>query len=631
MGETETNGTMSSFEVYDYDLCPDVDEVLSQIGSLLQRKKYIFRGESKIYPRPCSSKLYRKLVEDSTPKKRLPRLLKQTQNELLEDLSQYPECGRNNRERLAHYQHYTYGRGLDGRGANNLLDFTYDRRIALFFACFDDDDEDGQIIFKPKSSFRELKIDEDVFPDNENVLFEPTSSKNRRAKDQRGVFLHAPEGYLPVQEETFRIKSRWKYGILKQLDDKDGITHPALFNDPGGVATRRQPEYIMKMSKVARADLGFKKITKYRSKPYTASANTRPSGFLKPKDTQTIRKMAFYERLRSSPNIEPYNRLLAKDTSELITSFTEALRRNPRDAQASYNRAVVYQSKNNPDYKRAISDYTRALKWNPRLAEAYYNRGNAHISKPKPDYNQAISDYSRAIELNPLYAAAYNNRGNAYKSILKPNYAQAISDYNRALKLNPRLAEAYNNRGNAYAALPKPNYKKAIVDYNLALRLNPSLAIAHNNRGNIYANKPKPNYKRAIRSYNRALRLNPSLAIAYNNRGNVYRERPESDYDRAISDYTYALKWNPCLAEAYHNRSTAYIKKTEPNYSRALSDHAHAMELNPDLLWANYERMRIPRKSFVWAYRCLSKPQSLFNWYVKVYLRIYARLRKKKS
>ncbi len=63
-------------------------------------------------------------------------------------------------------------------------------------------------------------------------------------------------------------------------------------------------------------------------------------------------------------------------------------------------------------YWKAIDDYTKAIKLNPQDAAAYYNRGIAYDDLG--EYQKAIDDYTKAIELAPQDASAYYYRGIAY-------------------------------------------------------------------------------------------------------------------------------------------------------------------------------------------------------------------------
>src|SRR5262249_7737007 len=81
-------------------------------------------------------------------------------------------------------------------------------------------------------------------------------------------------------------------------------------------------------------------------------------------------------------------------------------------AIAHHERGISYKSKGDVD--RAIANFSEAIRLDPKYAEAYYVRGVAYGNKG--DLDRAIADYSEAIRLDPKLAAAYNNRGNAYKN-----------------------------------------------------------------------------------------------------------------------------------------------------------------------------------------------------------------------
>jgi tetratricopeptide (TPR) repeat protein len=48
---------------------------------------------------------------------------------------------------------------------------------------------------------------------------------------------------------------------------------------------------------------------------------------------------------------------------------------------------------------KAIADCAEAIRLDPKLAEAYYNRGFSYAEKG--EYNKAIADYTEAIQLDP--------------------------------------------------------------------------------------------------------------------------------------------------------------------------------------------------------------------------------------
>ena len=64
---------------------------------------------------------------------------------------------------------------------------------------------------------------------------------------------------------------------------------------------------------------------------------------------------------------------------------------------------MTYCKKRN--YDKAIADYSEAVRIDPNNAKAYYDRGLAYRSNGKRD--KAIADFSEAIRLDPNNAAAY--------------------------------------------------------------------------------------------------------------------------------------------------------------------------------------------------------------------------------
>ena len=117
-----------------------------------------------------------------------------------------------------------------------------------------------------------------------------------------------------------------------------------------------------------------------------------------------------------------------------IEDFDEAIRINPKDAVAYFNRGNAYHSLNKK--KRAIEDFDKAIRLNPNFAEAYHNQGTTY--RDLGQFERAIEDYDQAINLNPKDTVAYNNRGNAYK--LQGKKAEAMADFEKCITLtdNPR-------------------------------------------------------------------------------------------------------------------------------------------------------------------------------------------------
>ena len=576
---------MMSPKAHNISLYPNALAVIRKIIDVAKDGDCIFRGEASIYyDYPCSSSLYRQLREEMTPEKTISKRLEERQKKLIQDVRKYKMPGDNDLEKLMFFQHH----GVK----TNLLDFSRDFLFALFFACSSerDNDKDGRVIVKRKSDFEVQETKNGVPPNNKIVLLEPHDNL-QRARDQHGVFLHAPEGRLPLKRgETILIRSKHKreiFDLLQKMHDKSDET---IFNDVYGEIERqkRKDKRSLRGRTQPQKEQHSELLKQYfKARIYSFTELRVLAEFM---SSSRISVMGYYWKLWST-NMEGRNdKLLKRSAYVLIQNFTNVLEGNPQDFEAYYYRAFVYYSKPDPDYEQAIIDYTQVITLNPNLITVHINRGNAYAKKPNPDYELAIKDYTSELERNPDEALAYYNRGTAQLLKQNPDYEQAISDYTYATELNPDYVEAYHNRGTAYTRRPNPDYERAIWDYTHVIKLDPDGVNAYYNRGNVYVAKLDPNYDKAIEDYTCAIEWTPDFAWAYNGRGIAYMEKPRPDYERAIMDFTNAIEMDCNCIEAYVNRGTAYVKKPDPDYDKAIRDHTRALDLNPSLAAAYYNR-----------------------------------------
>ncbi len=146
-------------------------ELTNRIARCSADRQYIYRGENK-HNRRVSSSLYRDYQDQ--------HILQELGIEQIQDLetdnARKHSLGNDTDEEIRHaLQHY--------QGKTNLIDFTEDYLIALFFACDSEYEKDGRLILLDKSTYAEQ-------------ISKPLSPANR-VTAQKSVFVEPPQGHIP--------------------------------------------------------------------------------------------------------------------------------------------------------------------------------------------------------------------------------------------------------------------------------------------------------------------------------------------------------------------------------------------------------------------------------------------------
>ena len=349
-------------------------------------------------------------------------------------------------EILTEIQHYG--------GKTNLIDFTTDYFIALFFACDGHHNKKGRVI---------LQKTEEI----QDVIEHPRNPRHRVIA-QKSIFVRPPKGFInkPHEDNVVIIPGNLKQWILQHLQQY-GISKATIYNDVYGFI-RYQNIHGGAYTQFHR---GF--VCQNRGDEATTSDE---------KQKEYEKSIEHYaQAIQRNPNHAPtyYNRGLAyykmDEADDAFADFSKAIELNPNYAEAYSNRGIVYYKRG--EFERAIEDYTKAIELNPNYAPAYNNRGIAY--RHRGNYERAIEDCARAIELDPNNFATYANRGLAYN--IKGDYERAIRDFDRVIELKSDDVDAYINRGIAY--YKRGEFERAIEDYTKTINLNPDYAEAYHNRG----------------------------------------------------------------------------------------------------------------------------------------------------
>ena len=307
---------------------------------------YIFRGEPKCYPEVSSGlwREYRQLLGDDFNIELLQKEM------IIENARRHlpGSVGNNNfgsgysdLQILIQLQHYG--------GKTNLIDFTTDSRVALFFACDGFHGEKGRIILRKREDTEGLA----------DIPFEPGEPINR-VLAQRSIFVRPQKGYLsPDPDSIIEIPEDLKILILNYLQKYDGISVKTIYNDLHGFII------LQKRQSISVAEF-------YKGVPCLSEAN------------------------KAGTREERY-RLFNK----AITHFDKALRINPYLVSAYGNRASAYLGMDKRDL--AIKELGNAIKADPYRVETYAYRGSLYYwdGNGKDKLNHVIQDYDKAITLLP--------------------------------------------------------------------------------------------------------------------------------------------------------------------------------------------------------------------------------------
>ena len=178
--------------------------------------RVIYRGEPECFPR-ISSGLFRQLheIDDhrfdiGSAQQRRIELARQYAPHLSDD------------DVLTHLQHLG--------GKTNLIDFTRDLNIALFFAAYYSRDKDGRVILMEEPHF--FREERQVFASYKLV---PRGNPASMTDVQKSVWVQPGRGYIDEEAVTIiEIPSALKPEILSHLQVVYGIEASTVYNDLSG-------------------------------------------------------------------------------------------------------------------------------------------------------------------------------------------------------------------------------------------------------------------------------------------------------------------------------------------------------------------------------------------------------------
>ncbi|MDE0468791.1 MAG: FRG domain-containing protein [Candidatus Poribacteria bacterium] len=186
-------------------------EIIGRIAETTADGDFIYRGEPEHYEQ-VSSSLWRECQKEIGTEEFDIEAIQARMLELAKGYTHEED----NFEILTELQHYG--------GHTNLIDFTTDNHIALFFECADSLGKPGRIILLERTEKINKKYQ----------IKEPRNPQNRIIA-QKSVFVRPPNGYLdPKQYNVIDIPGLLKEPILDYLQKQHGISTRNVYNDLHG-------------------------------------------------------------------------------------------------------------------------------------------------------------------------------------------------------------------------------------------------------------------------------------------------------------------------------------------------------------------------------------------------------------
>ena len=333
----------------------ELNRVLKKIQEIVEKSAdgdYIYRGEPECYPK-VSSTLYRHLK--TVWVMGLDLDIEEFQKQVLNDAREHIHETVSDFEILTRLQHYG--------GKTNLIDFTEDYHIALFFACDGYYSENGRVILQKRDEITELV-------ENPRKPSEPIN----RVIAQKSILVRPCRGFIvPDSEDIVDIPSDIKSLMLDYLQKYHKISSKTIYNDLHG----------------------FIRIQRIRDSAYKEFYSALIFG-KQMEDQKTIEHYTKALELDPQMGSAYYNRGLAYanigEYDKAIKDYSTIINRNSGDAEAYSSRGDAYLCKGK--YDRAIKDYSKAIELKPDYALFYRNRGKAWLHLQ--NWDEAIKDLTDA-------------------------------------------------------------------------------------------------------------------------------------------------------------------------------------------------------------------------------------------
>jgi tetratricopeptide (TPR) repeat protein len=282
---------------------------------------------------------------------------------------------------------------------------------------------------------------------------------------------------------------------------------------------------------------------------------------------------------------------------EAIKDWSEALKINPKDATALFNRSAAYAAAK--DFDKALQDLDATIQLSPKDPDAYELRADLYRErsikqtggyKRTPDTAKAIADYGEELQLRMQNEAEPKKwvQSQAEQAEGGFNFERAIAAWGAVANADPKDANAHIQRAATFLRWRERD--NALPEYTEAIRIDPANAIAYKCRAELYSYQG--NHAKAIEDYSEAIRidgdalkadsgneqLKNALFECYHARGEDYAASGQKD--RSIADFDEAAKLKPEDVMLYRSRAEVFFAKGD--WDNAIADYTHVLEIHND-------------------------------------------------
>ena len=310
------------------DIQREIRNIINEIEEKSADGNYIYRGEPECYEE-VSSSLRRQLKKQMKGVRNfdVEEEIEIVQAEDLAMAKDYTHMT-NDFDILTLLQHFG--------GVTNLIDFSTDYRIALFFACEKVFAKDGRVIL--------LKRTEEI--DRRYSIKRPRQLRGR-PEVQESIFVRSPKGFIdPHERKKITIPKGLKLRLLQHLQQREVISPVTVYNDL----------------------FGFIKFQ---------------HGF----------RASFADVHRSLWNHNSGSETLSE---KMDRNFAHIIPMLASLARMSNYRGMAYEQKG--DRESAMKEYDKTIERNPDYIDALLNRAKLH--KLRGDNALSTKDLVRVLELH---------------------------------------------------------------------------------------------------------------------------------------------------------------------------------------------------------------------------------------